>query len=66
MIAELTAAQAFDAPIVTEVVPLTAFHPAEAYHQDYYRKNAVRYQFYATGCGRYARLDELWGKLRAK
>ncbi|MGH8701431.1 MAG: peptide-methionine (S)-S-oxide reductase, partial [Burkholderiales bacterium] len=39
------------------------FWPAEDYHQDYYKKNPVRYKLYTTGCGRYARLDELWGKL---
>ncbi len=50
--------------IVTPIEKATRFWPAEDYHQDYYRKNAVRYKFYVTGCGRYARLDELWGKLR--
>lgn len=39
-IAELTAAGVWDDPIVTEVVPLEAFYPAEAYHQDYYRRNS--------------------------
>ena len=38
-IAELAAAQLWDAPIVTELAPLTAFYPAEAYHQEYYRRN---------------------------
>jgi peptide-methionine (S)-S-oxide reductase len=50
--------------IVTPVAKATRFWPAEDYHQDYYKKNPVRYKFYVTGCGRYARLDELWGKLR--
>ena len=54
----------FKQPIVTPIVKATQFWPAEDYHQDYYRKNPVRYKFYSTGCGRYARLDELWGKLR--
>ena len=40
------------------------FWPAEDYHQDYYKKNPVRYKFYLAGCGRYARLDQLWGPLR--
>src|SRR3989442_263536 len=40
--------------------------PAEDYHQDYYKKNPVRYRFYGTGCGRYDRLDQLWGALRKK
>ena len=50
--------------IVTPIVKAAEFWPAEDYHQDYYRKNPARYKFYVTGCGRYARLDELWGKLR--
>ena len=54
----------FKQPIMTEIKQATRFWPAEDYHQDYYKKNAVRYQFYSTGCGRYARLNELWGKLR--
>ena len=39
----------------------TDFWPAEAYHQDYYLKNPVRYNYYRTGCGRDARLKALWG-----
>ena len=49
-------------PIVTEVVPLEAFYPAEEYHQDFYKKNPVRYRMYRTGCGRDRRLEQLWGK----
>ena len=56
----------FRQPIVTPVTPASDFWPAEDYHQDYYRKNALQYRFYVTGCGRYARLDQLWGALRAK
>ena len=51
----------FDQPIVTPIRERTEFYPAEAYHQDYYRKNAVRYRFYRFNCGRDRRLDELWG-----
>jgi peptide-methionine (S)-S-oxide reductase len=54
----------FKEKIVTPVVKAQQFWPAEEYHQDYYRKNPVRYQFYVSGCGRYARLDQLWGKFR--
>jgi peptide-methionine (S)-S-oxide reductase len=56
----------FRQPILTPIVKATQFWPAEEYHQDFYKKNPVRYKVYSTGCGRYTRLDELWGKLRAK
>ena len=54
----------FKGNIVTPVVKATEFWPAEDYHQDYYKKNALQYRFYVTGCGRYQRLDALWGDLR--
>lgn len=50
------------APVVTEITRLEAFYPAEDYHQDYYKKNPVRYNYYRTGCGRDRRLMEIWGK----
>jgi len=53
----------FKAPIVTEVTLATTFYPAEDYHQDYYLKNPIRYRYYRTGCGRDARLKDLWGRL---
>jgi peptide-methionine (S)-S-oxide reductase len=55
-------AQRLRRPIVTEVVPAAPFYVAEDYHQDYYKKNPIRYRFYRTGCGRDQRLDEIWGK----
>src|SRR5262249_45964365 len=42
VIARLTPERVFDDPIVTEVAPFTAFHPAEAYHQGYYRRNEAQ------------------------
>jgi peptide-methionine (S)-S-oxide reductase len=56
----------FKQPILTPITKASAFYPAEDYHQDYYKKNALQYKFYVTGCGRYARLDSLWGDLRKK
>jgi peptide-methionine (S)-S-oxide reductase len=59
-------AKPFNAPIVTEIVPDQAFWPAEDYHQNYYQKNPVRYNYYRYRCGRDERLKELWGDQAAK
>lgn len=51
----------FKEPIVTATSAATTFYPAEAYHQDYYKKNPLRYAYYRANCGRDARLEQLWG-----
>jgi peptide-methionine (S)-S-oxide reductase len=54
------------APIVTQILPATRFWPAEDYHQDFWRKDPLRYRSYREGCGRDRRLRELWGDRAAK
>jgi peptide-methionine (S)-S-oxide reductase len=62
--AALAASGHLRAPVVTEILPLGRFYVAETYHQDYARKNPVRYNLYRTGCGRDAKLEKVWGRAR--
>ncbi|OYT18240.1 MAG: peptide-methionine (S)-S-oxide reductase [Nitrospira sp. UW-LDO-01] len=55
-------AKKFPAPIVTQLTAASTFYRAEDYHQDYYKKNPLRYKYYKYGCGRASRLEALWGK----
>ena len=55
------AEKALGQEIVTPILDRAEFWPAEDYHQDYYRTNPMRYSYYRWGCGRDARIEELWG-----
>jgi len=61
-LAALQKSKPFSEPIVTQIALAGPFYAAEDYHQDYYKKNPVRYQYYRAGCGRDLRLKQLWGK----
>lgn len=57
----IDATKPFDAPLKVEIIETSTFYLAEEYHQDYYRKNPIRYNFYRFSCGRDRRVNELWG-----
>jgi len=62
-LATLEKTKPFKEPIVTEIALAGPFYAAEEYHQDYYKKNPLRYKYYRTTCGRDARVQQLWGAL---
>ncbi len=51
----------FSKPIQTDILPLGPFYPAEEYHQNYYKKNPIRYKYYRSGSGRDRFLEKTWG-----
>jgi peptide-methionine (S)-S-oxide reductase len=59
---QLKTSKPFEEPIVTQVTKASTFYAAENYHQNYYKKNPVRYRYYRYGCGRDKRLEQLWGE----
>lgn len=59
---KLSGSGKFNKPIVTEIIKASKFYPAEEYHQDYHKKNPVRYQMYKKGSGREDFIKKTWGK----
>ena len=57
----LSKSRKFSKPIVTEILKFTRFYEAEEYHQDYYKKNPLRYKFYRYNSGRDQFLKKVWG-----
>jgi peptide methionine sulfoxide reductase msrA/msrB len=61
----LAASGRFEEPIVTDILPLGPFYPAEDYHQDYYKRNPIRYRWYRYGSGRDQFLKKVWADMES-
>jgi peptide methionine sulfoxide reductase msrA/msrB len=61
---QLAASGQFKKPIITDILPLGEFYPAEDYHQNYYKKNPIRYKYYRFGSGRDQFLKKAWAEVK--
>jgi len=64
--ADLEKSGRFSKPIVTKILPAGKFYEAEEYHQDYYKKNPIRYKIYRSGSGRDSYINKVWGHEKYK
>ena len=64
VLAEIDGSGVFDKPLATKLIPFEKFYPAEDYHQDYYRKNPVRYNWYRYLSGRDTFIEKHWGNMK--
>jgi len=62
---QLAASGRFDKPVVTEILPLGSFFPAEDYHQDYYKNHSISYRYYRYRSGRDQFLEKEWGDMES-
>lgn len=65
-LADINNSKPFKAAIVTEILKADTFYPAEAYHQDFYKKSPLRYKSYRWRCGRDSHIKNLWGEVASK